>query len=49
MADVQTFEVDVKLAPAKHKILYSDRSPGDEQLLMRPLLRKTKNGVMVGG
>jgi hypothetical protein len=49
MADVQTFEVDVKLAPAKHKMLYSDRSSEDEQLLIRPLLRKMKNGVMVGG
>jgi hypothetical protein len=50
MADVQTFEVDAKLAPVKknleHDILYTYRSSKDEQLLMRPFLSKTKNTNM---
>jgi hypothetical protein len=47
MADVQTSEVVVKLAPVKdHAILYTDRSSKDEQLLIRPLLSKTKNTNM---
>jgi hypothetical protein len=42
MADVQTSEVDAKLAPV-NMILNTDRSSKDEQLLMRPFLSKTKN------
>jgi hypothetical protein len=41
MADVQTSEMDAKLAP-EHEILYTDRSSKDEQLLMRSFLSKTK-------
>jgi hypothetical protein len=45
MADFQTFEVDVKPEPSTqdHDILYSNRSSEGEQLLIRPLLHKTKN------
>jgi hypothetical protein len=45
MADVQTSEVDAKLAPVNgdHDILYTDRPTKDEQLLIRPFLSKTKN------
>jgi hypothetical protein len=44
MADVQTSEVDSKLAPVNvgHEILYTDRSSKDEQLLIRPFLPKNK-------
>jgi hypothetical protein len=44
MADVQTSEVDAKLAPVnvEHEILYTDISSKDEQLLIRPFLSKTK-------
>jgi hypothetical protein len=39
MADVQTSEVDAKLAPLQstwnHEILYTDRSSKNEQLLER--------------
>jgi hypothetical protein len=46
MADIQTSEVDAKLAPVNHKILYTDRSSKDEQLLIRPFLSKVKNTNM---
>jgi hypothetical protein len=48
MADVQTSEVDAKLAPVNvdHEILYTDRSSKDEQLLIRQFLSKTKNTNM---
>jgi hypothetical protein len=47
MADVQTSEVDAKLAPVKwdHEILYTDRSTMDEQLEI-PFVSKTKNTNM---
>jgi hypothetical protein len=40
MADVQTSEVDAKLAPVNlgHEILYTDGYSKDEQLLIRPFL-----------
>jgi hypothetical protein len=46
MTDVQTSEVDAKLAPVNVGILYTDRSSKDEQLLMRPFLSKNKNTNM---
>jgi hypothetical protein len=50
MADIQTCEVNAKLAPLniEHEILYSDRPSEDEQLLVRPLLRESKNMNMAG-
>jgi hypothetical protein len=50
MADFQTSKVDVKLAPANVGQLnfVSDRSLEDEPLLMRLLIRQTKNTNMVG-
>jgi hypothetical protein len=45
MADIQTSEVDAKLAP-DYEILYTDRSSKDEQLLTGPFLSKTKNTNM---
>jgi hypothetical protein len=43
--DFQMTEVDAKLAPVNvgHKLLHADRSSEDEQLLIWPLLRKSKN------
>jgi hypothetical protein len=52
MPDVQTFEVDAKLAPLNvgPLSLYPDRSSEDEQLTMRSSLRKKKkNTNMAGG
>jgi len=50
MADVQTSEVNAKLAPLNigPKILYSDRSSEDEQFLIRLFLRKTECTNMAG-
>jgi hypothetical protein len=44
MADVQTSDVEAKLAPVnvRRGILCADRSSKDEQLLIRPLLQKKK-------
>jgi hypothetical protein len=48
MSDVQTSEVDAKLAPVMrdHEILYTDKFSKDEQLLIKPFLSKTKNTNM---
>jgi hypothetical protein len=32
-----------------HTILYANRSSEDEQLLIRPILRESKNTSMAGG
>jgi hypothetical protein len=51
MADVKKSEVDKNLHKPTwdHEILYADRSSEEEQLLIRPHLRKTKSTAMVGG
>jgi hypothetical protein len=51
MADIQTSEMDAKLAPVnvEHEILCTDRSSKDEQLLVRPFLSKIKNTNMAAG
>jgi hypothetical protein len=36
-------------SPWDHEILYADRSLGDEQLLMRRLLRKIKKNMNMAG
>jgi hypothetical protein len=45
MADIQTSKVDAKLAQSmwNHDILYANRSSKYEQLLVRTLLKETKN------
>jgi hypothetical protein len=40
---------DLQKSMWNHKILYADRFSEVEQLLIRPLLRESKNTNMVGG